>query len=56
MTKKDFKLIAEVRYRTLGTRTQLARAFADALAATNPRFDAHKFFVAALGYDPRLDP
>ena len=56
MTKKDFELIARV-LRTARSDTpdatgrrvtaELAAAFADELAATNPRFDRARFIAAA---------
>jgi len=56
MTKKDFKLIAEVlRKNDYAQESQfsylfesLAESFADALATTNPRFDRERFLAACL--------
>lgn len=56
MTKKDFELIAEV-IATLpesisyNDQEQVAAAFADRLATTNPRFDRDRFMDAAMSID-----
>ena len=56
MTRKDFIFIAQVirdlllsTGMTLGQRERVAVAFADALGATNPRFNRELFRQAALG-------
>lgn len=48
MTKKDFKLIAEVvaSIDDYGTRAAVADKFADKLATINPRFDRARFIAA----------
>ena len=58
MTRKDYELIAEALYRAY-RQTELVVAqygvvsathrIADALAATNPRFDRERFIFAAIG-------
>ena len=57
MSKKDFELIARVlrehnhdhREGEYTSPTILAEYFADALAATNPRFDRARFVAACMG-------
>lgn len=58
MTRKDYELIAATIRRTTGegpsptvVQTIVSRAFADALAADNPRFDRARF-LAACGVAP----
>jgi hypothetical protein len=65
MSKKDFELIAgTIRTAELTAghaeyascqvaRSQMAHAFADALAATNPRFDRARFVAACMGEDSK---
>ena len=51
MTKKDFELIASTVKALIvpsETRKTIAWAFAHALAATNPRFDAQRFVIACM--------
>ena len=58
MTRKDYELIASVlkrartnahaEGRSMDTLLQVTRMFCDALAADNPRFDAHRFQIACM--------
>lgn len=51
MTKKDYKLIADVLLNTEGlderTHARLVQDFVDAFKRDNPRFDADKFRIAS---------
>jgi len=51
MTARDFRAIADIiaRFQGLTVEESLARAFADMLAQTNPRFDRSRFLAAAMG-------
>lgn len=58
MSKKDFEMIARVLRDNLNgpdcpvpVRDNLARAFADELAASNPRFARERFIAACMGED-----
>lgn len=52
MTRQDFQLIADVIHDFDGLsslqKVNLGYAFADALAETNPRFDADRFLTACF--------
>ena len=57
MTRKDFELIAKVVANTLATTTEhgrqcLALDFANALKATNPRFNMTRFVKACHAVSP----
>jgi len=56
LTRQTFVMIANVIYELDGinddTRFKIANAFADKLAATNPRFDRERFLTAATAGPP----
>lgn len=60
MTRKDYNLIAAVLNKFTGDqgdvidRDAMAYDLADALAADNPRFDRHRFLVAAGVWDKNI--
>ncbi len=58
MTRKDYELIARlIRGDGLNalSREDLAEAFADELAHTNPRFDRERFIAACMSEEPEAE-